>query len=112
MPLKPWYKIVTPREALLEGKLLDASEFAVPLDQVREGRAPADYQKPDRFFERTYLTRNLTALAAEVIRRLSGGLKLTVKAEVTPEGGVSKQKPEETKSALRELGLEDDVTPD
>ena len=39
------------------------------------------------------------------------GLKLTVKVEVSPEGGVSKQKLDETKSALRELGLNDDVTP-
>ena len=37
------------------------------------------------------------------------GLKLTVKVEVTPDGGVSKQKLDETKSALRELGLNDDV---
>ncbi len=70
--MKPWYKVVTPREDLREGKPLDASEFAVHLDQIREGRAPADYQKPERFFERTYLTKNLTALASEVIRRLSG----------------------------------------
>jgi hypothetical protein len=53
MPLKPWYKVVTPREDLREGKPLDASEFAVHLDQVREGLAPADYQNPVRFFERT-----------------------------------------------------------
>ena len=72
MPLKPWYKVVTPREDLREGKPLDASEFAVHLDQVREGLAPADYQKPERFFERTYLTKNLASLASEVIRRLSG----------------------------------------
>src|SRR5438046_989639 len=72
MPLKPWYKVVTPREDLREGKPLDASEFAVHLDQVREGLAPADYQNPERFFERTYLTRNLASLASEVIRRLSG----------------------------------------
>jgi hypothetical protein len=37
------------------------------------------------------------------------GLKLTVKVEVSPEGGVSKQKLAEIKSALRELGLNDDV---
>ena len=72
MSLKPWYKIVTPREDLREGKPLDASEFAVHLDQVREGSAPVDYQKPERFFERTYLTKNLASLASEVIRRLSG----------------------------------------
>ena len=53
MPLKPWYKVVTPREDL------------------REGRAPADYQKPERFFERTNLTKNLATLASDVIRRLS-----------------------------------------
>ena len=56
MPSKPWYKVVTPREDLREGRPLDASEFAVHLDHVRDGRAPADYQDPERFFERTYLT--------------------------------------------------------
>jgi hypothetical protein len=38
------------------------------------------------------------------------GLKLTVKVEVAPEGGLSKQKLDETKSALRDLGLNDDVS--
>ncbi len=38
------------------------------------------------------------------------GLKLTLKVEVKPEGGLSNQKVEETKSALRELGLNDNVT--
>jgi hypothetical protein len=70
--LKPWYRVVTPREDLREGKPLDAAEFAVHLDQVRDGRAPTDYQKPERFFDRTYLTQNLLAFAAEVVRRLSG----------------------------------------
>ena len=65
MALKPWYKVVTPREDLREGKPLDASEFAVHLDQVREGKAPADYQKPERFFERTYLTKNLASMSTE-----------------------------------------------
>ncbi|MBV8855354.1 MAG: ATP-binding protein [Acidobacteria bacterium] len=72
MAIKPWYKIATPREDLREGRPLDASEFAVHLDHIREGRAAADYQKPELFFERTFLTRSLSSLAAEVIRRLSG----------------------------------------
>src|SRR5215208_4654399 len=72
MTIKPWHKVVTPREDLRDNKPLDASEFAVHLDQIRDGRAIPDYQKPERFFERTYLTANLTSLAAEVIRRLSG----------------------------------------
>jgi hypothetical protein len=72
MSLKPWYQVVTPREDLRQGKPLDASEFAVHLDQVRDKRAPEDYQDPARFFERTYLTKNLAELAAGVLRRLSG----------------------------------------
>ncbi len=72
MTLTPWYKVVFPREDLREGRPLDASEFAVHLDYVREGRAPSDYQEPVRFFERTYLTQSLLELASEVVRRLSG----------------------------------------
>ena len=72
MALKPWYKIVEPREDLREGRPLDASEFAVHLDKVREGTAPDDYRDPRRFFDRTYMTTNLLGLSAEVVRRLSG----------------------------------------
>lgn len=50
-----------------------------------------------------FYTKVLTRFAS------SPGLKLTVKVEATPESGMSKQKIEKTKSALRELGLSDDV---
>lgn len=70
--LKPWYQVVTPREDLRENRPLDASEFAVHLDHIRNGRAPADYIKPERFFERTFLTASLLDLSAQVVRRLSG----------------------------------------
>src|ERR1700730_4797058 len=79
MALKPWYKVVTPREDLRDGRPLDASEFAVHLDHVRDHRAPADYQEPARFFDRTFLTRNLTELAVNTVRRLSG-IKLETSA--------------------------------
>jgi hypothetical protein len=72
MALKPWYKVITPREDLRDGRPLDASEFAVHLDHVRDGRAPDDYKKPERFFDRTFLTSSLRELGAGVIRRLSG----------------------------------------
>ncbi len=43
-------------------------------------------------------------------RSLAGrGLKLKLTIEVSPEGGLSKQRIEETKAALRELGLGDDA---
>ncbi len=72
MALKPWYDVIKPREDLREGKPLDASEFAVHLDQIRDGRAHDDYQKPERFFAKTVMTTNLLALAGEVVRRLNG----------------------------------------
>ncbi len=72
MALQPWYKVVYPREDLREGKPLDASEFAVHLDQVRDGRANPDYQDPARFFSKTYLTKSLLSVAAEAVRRMSG----------------------------------------
>ncbi len=72
MKLKPWYDVVKPREDLRQNKPLDAAEFAVHLDQIRDNRARIDYQDPERFLERTYLTRTLKDLAAQVVRRLSG----------------------------------------
>ncbi|HBB33200.1 MAG TPA: AAA family ATPase [Cyanobacteria bacterium UBA8803] len=74
MALKPWYKIegLTPREDLRDGKPLDASEFAVHLDKVRDKTAPTDYKEPERFLDRTYLTKYLTDFAAQVVRRLCG----------------------------------------
>lgn len=72
MAVKPWYKVVDPREDLREGRPQDASEFAVHLDKVREGIAPPDYQDPRRFFERTYLTQTLKEFSAQVVARLSG----------------------------------------
>ena len=70
--MKPWYDVIKPREDLREGKPLDASEFAVHLDHVRDGRGADVYKNPGEFFERTYLTKNLRGLAAQVVRRLSG----------------------------------------
>jgi hypothetical protein len=72
MALKPWYNVITPREDLVEGKPLDASEFAVHLDHVRLGTAPKDYTDPERFFHRTYLTQTLLDMSAQTIRRFSG----------------------------------------
>lgn len=70
--LKPWYQVVTPREDLRENRPLDASEFAVHLDHIREQNAHPDYVDPERFFARTYLTESLLNLSSQVVRRLSG----------------------------------------
>jgi hypothetical protein len=39
----------------------------------------------------------------------ASGLKLIVSVEVAPIEGISKQRAEETKLALRELGIKDDL---
>lgn len=72
MAMKPWYKVVTPREDLRSGKPLDASEFAVHLEHVRDGRAASVYRDPAEFFERTFITKTLGEFAIQVLRRLSG----------------------------------------
>lgn len=72
MKLQPWYRVVYPREDLRDNKPLDAAEFAVHLNKVQDGNAPDVYRVPEQFFARTYLTQNLTGLAAEVVRRLTG----------------------------------------
>ena len=48
----------------------------------------------------------------KVVSKFSAGqgVKLTVRFEAAPGGGVSPQKLEEAKSALQELGLNSDVT--
>ncbi len=71
--LKPWYHVVTPREDLCANRPLDASDFAVHLDHIREKRdnVSADYLDPARFFERTFLTSSLLDLASQMVRRLS-----------------------------------------
>lgn len=69
--LKPWYQVVDPREDLRDNSPLDASEFAIHLDQIRDGRAHKDYVEPARFFDRTHMTGSLLDLASQVVRRLS-----------------------------------------
>jgi hypothetical protein len=46
--LRPWYDVVELREDLRENRPLDASELAIHLDQVREGKAHEDYTDPKR----------------------------------------------------------------
>ena len=38
--MDPWYKIVTPRKEVREGRSFNPDEFAIALDQVVDGKAP------------------------------------------------------------------------
>jgi hypothetical protein len=57
---------------LRQRRPLDAAQFAVHLDKVASGEAPADYGDVERFFARTKITEGLRRFVGEVLRRLAG----------------------------------------
>ncbi len=91
MALDPWYRVVTLRKEVREGRSFSPDEFAIALEQVVSGSkdAPADYTDPEQFFSRTYFTRALTEHSGMVLRRLSGRTENTapVVTLVTQFGG-------------------------
>ena len=70
--MDPWYRVVTPRKEVREGRSFNPDEFAIALDQVVDGTAPEDYRDPAQFFSRTFFTQALTEHTGTVLRRLSG----------------------------------------
>jgi hypothetical protein len=70
--MDPWWKVVTPRKEVREGRSFSPDEFAIALEQVVAGSAPEDYRDPRQFFERTVFTRALREHAGMVLRRLAG----------------------------------------
>ena len=89
MALHPWYKIVTLRREVREGRSFSPDEFAIALEQVVAGTAPSDYRDPAQFFSRTCFTRALKEHAGMALRRLSGmtGNTAPVLTLVTQFGG-------------------------
>lgn len=87
--MDPWYKIVTPRKEVREGRSFNPDEFAIALEQVVAGTAPIDYKDPEKFFSRTCWTRALKEHAGMILRRLSGKTENTapVLTLITQFGG-------------------------
>ena len=87
--MRPWYKIVTLRREVREGRSFSPDEFAIALEQVVAGTAPLDYRDPAQFFSRTCFTRALKNHAGMALRRLSGktGNTAPVLTLVTQFGG-------------------------
>jgi len=85
----PWYKVVTLRQEVREGRSFSPDEFAIALEQVVAGTAPLDYRDPSQFFSRTCFTRALKDHVGMVLRRLAGGTQNTspVLTLVTQFGG-------------------------
>jgi predicted AAA+ superfamily ATPase len=87
--MEPWYKVVTPRKEVREGRSFNPDEFAIALEQVVAGTAPDDYRQPAQFFARTCFTRALLEHAGMVLRRLAGKTENTapVLTLITQFGG-------------------------
>ena len=48
--MDPWYRIVTLRKEVREGRSFSPDEFAIALEQVLTKTAPEDYSNPVQFF--------------------------------------------------------------
>ena len=71
MTIPTIFETSRPRDDVLRGAIAEA-DFAADLAQVVAGRGGAEYLDPARFFARTYPTRGLRDLLANVGRRLTG----------------------------------------
>ena len=89
MTMDPWYKVVTLRKEVREGRSFSPDEFAIALEQVLARTAPEDYSDPVQFFSRTCFTRALKEHSGMVLRRLSGKTENTapVLTLITQFGG-------------------------
>ena len=89
MTVDPWYKVVTLRKEVREGRSFSPDEFAIALEQVITGTAPVDYKDPAEFFARTCFTRALVDHTGMVLRRLAGetGNTAPVLTLITQFGG-------------------------
>lgn len=71
MTLKPWREIARPHKDVLEGSFKQ-SEFAADISQVAAGTASPEYQDPEMFFSRTFITEGMRLLLVSVAQRLAG----------------------------------------
>lgn len=71
MKTSQWWRVAVPHKDIREGKF-DETVFAANLSDVLHGNAPRDYQDPEVFFKKTFLTKGLGNLLANVNSRLLG----------------------------------------
>lgn len=71
MIIKPWREVAKPHKDVLEGTFKQ-SEFAADITQVHSRTATDEYQDPEKFFARTFITEGMRLLLMSVVERLSG----------------------------------------
>jgi len=95
---------------------IGAVKSSAMLDVVRPGSLPPPTPHPPALPGALRWTGEIPAqkwmnFYTKVLSKFAGaqGLKLTLSIEVSPEGGISSQRIEETRMALQELGLRSDL---
>jgi len=84
--MKPFVTIAQPHEDIMREKP-SMEVFAANLWEVHRGNAPAEYQDPEVFFSKTYMTRGLRNIMDIVSERLEGKGGDPVIQLQTPFGG-------------------------
>ena len=84
--MKPFSTIAIPHRDILEGRLT-MDVFAADLWEVFKGRAPEEYQDPNIFFRKTYITDGLKNLLTITENRLKGKGGDPIIQLQTPFGG-------------------------
>lgn len=84
--VKPFIQVALPHRDILEGRL-SMDVFAADLWQVFRGNAPVEYQDPDIFFQKTFVTSGLKNLIDVAEKRLDGYGGESVIQLQTPFGG-------------------------
>jgi len=84
--MKAFAQVAIPHDDVVKGRLT-MDVFAADLWQVVNGRAPLDYQDPDIFFRKTYMTKNLRNIIEIARDRLEGRSGDSVIQLQTPFGG-------------------------
>lgn len=69
--LKSWREIIEPHPDVARG-LYKSAEFAADLHQVASGSAAMEYQDPQEFFARTFVTEGMQGLLEQALRRVAG----------------------------------------
>ena len=81
------WEVAVPHRDIFAGDL-DPARFAISLNAVDLGQGDRDYVEPDRFFEKTFMTRSLKTLLSGVLARLLGSAEgVAVRHLQTPFGG-------------------------
>ncbi|NOZ64532.1 MAG: ATP-binding protein [Caldiserica bacterium] len=84
--MKPFHLVAVPHEDIIQGRLT-MDVFAADLWEVFQGRAVEDYQNPEVFFRKTYLTAGIKTLLKVTSKRLMGEGGDPVVQIQTPFGG-------------------------